>query len=83
MALNLKDPEAHQLAKALQKETGESLTGAVKQALRERLERVRRSRVRKGMASELMEIGKRCAKLLRGKPIDHDELLYDDRGLPK
>ncbi len=30
-------------------------------------------------------IAKRCAKLLReaGPPVDHGDLLYDERGLPK
>ena len=44
MPLNIKDPEAHKLAKALQRETGETMTHAVTEALRERLERVRHRR---------------------------------------
>lgn len=36
MSLNIKDPEAHRLAKAVQRETGETMTHAVTQALRER-----------------------------------------------
>ena len=83
MALNIKDPEAHKLAKALQRETGETLTGAVTQALRERLERVRGKRGGGVSAEELLAIGRRCAKTLKGKPVDHGELLYDDVGLPR
>ena len=41
MALNIKNPEAHKLAEELARRTGENMTEAVTQALRERLERVR------------------------------------------
>ena len=41
MTLNIKDPEAHKLAQTLAKETGESMTHAVTQALRERLQAVK------------------------------------------
>jgi hypothetical protein len=34
--LNVKDPEAHRLAQAIAEETGETLTRAVTEALRER-----------------------------------------------
>ena len=45
MSLNIKDPEAHRLAQTLAKETGESMTRAVTEALREeRLQRVQRQR---------------------------------------
>ena len=44
MSLNIKDPEAHRLAQTLAKETGESMTHAVTEALRERLQRVQRQR---------------------------------------
>ena len=36
MSLNIKDPEAHKLAQELARETGESMTSAVIQAIRER-----------------------------------------------
>ena len=42
MSLNIKDPQVHQLAKELVRETGESMTSAVIQAIRGRLEAVRR-----------------------------------------
>ena len=47
MSLNVKDPEAHRLAQAIAKATGETLTRAVTEALRERYERLR---VRRGKA---------------------------------
>ena len=83
MSLNIKDAETHHLAKALAKETGETMTRAVNQALRERLQRVRHQRRPRAMATELLAIGKRCTATLRTAPIDHAALLYGDRGLPK
>jgi antitoxin VapB len=83
MALNIKDPETYELAKALARETGESMTRAVAEAVRERLERVRRRRRPEARAEELLAIGRRCAKALKVRPLDHATLLYDDRGLPK
>ncbi len=43
MALSIKDPEADRLARELSRSTGESLTQVVVIALRQRVERVRRS----------------------------------------
>lgn len=83
MPLNIKDPEAHKLAKALQRETGETMTRAVTEALRERLERVRRRRNKEATAEDLLAIGRRCATTLKGPAVDHGTLLYDERGLPR
>jgi antitoxin VapB len=41
MALNIKDPEAEQLAAEVAEMAGETKTGAVRQALRERRDRLR------------------------------------------
>jgi antitoxin VapB len=83
MSVNIKHPEAHKLARALAQETGETITHAVTEALRERLERVRRRRKPKATAAELLEIGRRCARTLKGPAVDHEALLYDERGLPR
>src|SRR5271157_2572404 len=82
MSLNVKDPEAHRLAQAIAKTTGETLTRAVTEALRERYERLR---VRRGKASveELLANAKRASAQVRGPYLDHTEFLYDERGLPK
>jgi antitoxin VapB len=81
MQLNVNNPETQKLAKLLAEETGETLDVAVTEALRERLQRIRRERaIRRAF---LIEIGKRCSALLKGPPIDHAELLYDENGLPK
>jgi antitoxin VapB len=81
--LNIKNPEAHKLAKTLQRETGETMTHAVTEALRERLERVRRRAKPEATAEDLLAIGRRCASALRGPAVDHGVLLYDKRGLPR
>jgi antitoxin VapB len=82
MSLNVKNPEAHRLAQAIAKTTGETLTRAVTVALRERYERLR---VRRGKASveELLAIAKRASAQVKGPYLDHAELLYDQQGLPK
>jgi len=82
MTLNIKDPEAHRLAQAIAQETGESMTRAVTESLRERYERLQR---RRGKASveELLAIARRAAAHVKGPRIDHAEFLYDEHGLPK
>lgn len=57
MSLNIKDPTAHALAQTLAKETGETMTQAVTEAIRERLERVRRQRKPEATVAELLAIG--------------------------
>lgn len=83
MTLNIKDPEAHELARKLAELTGETMTRAVTEALRERLARLTRAEKRETAADDLLAIGRRCAATLKGKPVDHGSLLYDDRGLPR
>lgn len=85
MSLNIKNDEACQLASELARLTGETMTGAVTVALRERLEREKRHRGADALARELHAIGQRCASLLRPGPsaIEHGDLLYDEQGLPK
>ena len=83
MSLNIKNDEAYQLATELIALTGETLTKAVTEALRERLERICKQK-RKATATELLEIGRRCASHFK-KPVsslDHGDFLYDERGLP-
>jgi antitoxin VapB len=86
MSLNIKNPEAHALAARLAQKTGETLTDAVTTALRERLERLER-------AGDFDEPRYQALKaLVKGSrrlwqesllTIDHGDLLYDERGLPK
>lgn len=77
--LNIKDPEVHRLANELARRRGTSATGAVREALREALEREKASRA--GMADRLMEIGA-AYRAAGGRPLTDDEI-YDERGLPR
>ncbi len=84
MGLNIKNEEACRLAGELARLTGESKTGAITVALRERLARERRSRDADALAEELHAIGERCARIVGpGSPAAaHGDALYDERGLP-
>jgi len=84
VALNIKNEETQALAQELAKLTGESMTTAVTEAVRERLERVKSSQG-DSLVSRLLKIGKDCAAHLREpfRSVDPDKLLYDEKGLPK
>jgi antitoxin VapB len=84
MGLNIKSEEAHRLALELARLTGESMTAAVTEAVRERLDRVRCERA-VGLADRLLAIGKDCAAHLKEpfRSAAHGDLLYDERGLPR
>lgn len=84
MSLNIKNRDAERLAHELAELTGESMTTAVTEAVRQRLERVQQEQ-RKGLAERILEIGKDCASHLKEpfRTIDHAVLLYDERGLPR
>ena len=81
MSLNIKNEETHRLVQELAAMTGESMTTAVTEAVRERLNRVKS----KGMADRIMKLAKQSAPLWKEpyKSIDHGDLLYDENGLPK
>lgn len=85
MSLNIKNEDAHRLASEIAKATGESLTEAVTTALAERLERLKtdEQRERQRIIDEVMRITDEVQKHLVGPPIDIDEFLYDEHGLPK
>jgi len=84
MALNIKNEETQKLAHELSRLTGESLTAAITEAVRERLDRVRSQRGR-GLADRMLKIGKDCAAHLHEpyRSVDHGELLYDEKGMPR
>jgi antitoxin VapB len=84
MALNIKNEQAQKLAQELAELTGESMTAAVTEAVRERLDRVREEHGT-GLADRLLKIGKDCAAHLKEpyRSVDHGELLYNEKGLPR
>ena len=85
MSLNIKNEETYRLASELAQLTGETMTGAITVALRERLERERKERDAETLIQDLLAIGHRCASTLGGGPsaMEHGDFLYDERGLPK
>ena len=83
MPLNIKDADTHALAKRLASLTGESLTKAVKQAVREKLAQVEKNRGTIRLADELDHIALHCAGLPRRDRRSAEEIIgYDERGLP-
>ena len=85
MSLNIKNEETCRLAGEMARLTGETMTGAITVALRERLEREKRERSLEARVQELRAIAERCANLLGPGPssVEHGDVLYDERGLPK
>jgi antitoxin VapB len=85
MALNIKDPDIHALARELAQLTGESMTQAVRLALQERLRRVRVQRMTplQPLVDALDEIAIRCAALPDLDTRSPEDILgYDAQGLP-
>ena len=84
MALNIKDPETDRLARSLAALTDESITEAVRAALRERLEREQRRRGRALDRERLRALQDVMQRLPVADPRSADELLdYDEAGLPR
>ncbi len=85
MSLNIKNDETCRLARELARLTGETMSGAIAVALRERLARERRRRSVQARAGKLRAIAERCAQLMGPGPsaVEHGNMLYDERGLPK
>lgn len=82
MPINIKNPEVDALVRELAARTGESITEAVLNALKERLARTRPRAA--PLREELAAIRKRCARLPVHDARPADELLgYDEEGLPR
>lgn len=84
MSLNIKDERAHRLARELADLTGESMTEAVTIAVSERLQRLRHGK-EGSLADRLLAIGRDASKHIKEeyRHVDHAELLYDARGMPR
>jgi antitoxin VapB len=84
MALSIKHEEADRLARELAATTGESLTVAVLNALRERLRRERGRSRGPRLRHELRAIRARCANLPVLDRRSADRILgYDKDGVPR
>jgi antitoxin VapB len=79
--LNIKSEDGYRLATELSALTGESLTTAVTEALRERLERERRARDRAQKLARLTALAAEIRGSLRPGAAG-EELLYDGSGRP-
>jgi antitoxin VapB len=84
MGLNIKNEETHKLVRELASLTGESMTEAIGQAVRERIDRVKREQT-VGLSAQLLAIGKDCARHMKEPflTVDHGTLLYGEDGLPR
>jgi antitoxin VapB len=86
MALNIRDPEAHRLAREVARATGETMTEAVKTALRERLARVQQDMNAEQQArfDDIMDFARRWreAPVVDPRPLD-EIVAYDEHGLPR
>jgi antitoxin VapB len=84
MSLNIKNKDAHKLARQLARLTGESMTKRSPRRSANDCKRVRDKQAA-SLSDRLLEIGKDCAARLK-EPFrsgDHGDLLYDEKGLPK
>lgn len=87
MAMNIKNDEAHSLARELAALEHTTVTDAVTMSLREALERRRTPAAqqrRRARVEQLVERLQRQAKQLGGKTLwDIADDLYNERGLPR
>jgi antitoxin VapB len=83
MSLNIKNPEAHRLARELAEVTGGTLTDAVTEALRDRLADARKRDSLDVLLEEIREIQRFVADLPDRDTRTPEEILaYDEFGLP-
>ena len=84
MALNIKSREAETLIRQVAVLSGETLTGAVVTALRERLDRLEKRRRGRSLADQLDEIARRCAAMPILDPRSPEDIIgYDQHGVPR
>ncbi|MCA8909547.1 MAG: type II toxin-antitoxin system VapB family antitoxin [Rhodospirillaceae bacterium] len=86
MALSIKDPETDRLARAVATAAGETLTEAIRESLRLRLNDLQqRGPQRLAYVDRLLAIGRGCAAAMQPPyhSADHGDLLYGPDGLPR
>jgi antitoxin VapB len=81
MGISIKNREVEKLIKTITRETGEGITEAVRIALQERYDKIKRAKQGPGLYHEILSISKRCGRL---PTLDHrspDEILgYNEHG---
>jgi antitoxin VapB len=83
MPISIKNEQTERCARKLAELTGETLTEAVRAAVAERYDRLRRARSGRSLAAELNAIALRCARRPVVSPLSADEILgYDASGAP-
>ena len=83
MPISIKNGQAELLARKLARLTGETLTEAVRTAVAERHDRLRRARSGRSLADELNAPELRCAKRPVVSQLSADEVFgYDEAGVP-
>jgi antitoxin VapB len=84
MALSIKNSETERLARLVAKETGQSLTKAIENALRECLRRLKQRRHGRIMNDKLTDILRRVDSLPTRDSRPEAEILgYDEQGIPR
>jgi antitoxin VapB len=79
MAMNIKNEEAHRLAREIAELTGQSVTEVVLRALREQRARFKDESDR----AEFRRLSEEISARIRGVEILTDSDLYDEMGLPR
>jgi len=83
MPISIKDDQTEHLARQLAELTGETITEAVRAAVAERYDRLRRARSGRSLVDELTLIAQRCARRPVISDLSDDEILgYDESGVP-
>ena len=84
--MNVRDPEVRRLARAVADATGETMTAAVRNALRDRLAKIGTTKAteRELRFATIMEHGRRFRALPAADPRPLAEIVeYDENGLPR
>ena len=84
MALSIKNSETERLAREVAQETGETLTEAIQNALKQRLRQLKQKHSGQIISAKLDEILRRVDRLptLDARP-EAEILGYDEQGVPR
>ena len=84
MSLNIKNEQTHRLVRKLARLTGRTMTAAVEHAVRKELKEVE-AKHGNDRLEHILKIAREAAPLWEEPymSMDHADLLYDEKGLPK